>query len=72
MTHSRDRFYREHEAAGEFPASDILTSHDRPHVPTTQFDWSAIRKGYEPGDKIGRGETEAAAIANLLDQELDA
>ena len=28
-------------------------------------DWSAVYEGYEPGDKIGWGETEEEAIAEL-------
>lgn len=37
--------------------------------PERSYDWSATRKGYEPGWPIGYGRTEQAAIDNLLEQE---
>lgn len=49
----------------------IVTSYDYPPIPIRDWDWSAIRDGYEPGDPIGRGPTEKAAIDDLLDQESD-
>jgi len=49
------------------PAMIIL--YDPPPIPLRQFDWSAVRDGYEPGMPIGRGATEEAAIADLLEQE---
>jgi hypothetical protein len=30
------------------------------------MDWSAVRDGYDAGDLIGRGATEAEAVADLL------
>lgn len=51
----------------------IITSHDRPPIPTKAFDWSAVREGYcgcgECKFPIGHGETEQEAIADLLEQE---
>lgn len=47
----------------------IETEHVYPPIPERCFDWSAVREGYEPGDLIGRGPTEAKAIADLLEQE---
>ena len=35
-------------------------------VPLRQFDWSAVRDGYDGGDPIGYGATEAEAIADLI------
>ena len=51
------------------PAMIIL--YDPPPIPIRDFDWTALRDGYEPGDPIGRGASEAAAIADLLEQESD-
>lgn len=40
-----------------------------PPIPDRSMDWSAVRKGYEPGAPIGRGRTEADAVADLIEQE---
>ena len=47
----------------------IITEYIHPPIPIRQFDWSAIRNGYEPGNIIGRGATEKEAINDLLEQE---
>lgn len=47
----------------------IITNHLFPPIPIRQYDWSACREGYEPGDIIGYGETERDAINDLLNQE---
>ncbi len=57
----------------------IITSFDPKPIPMRQFDWSAVRDGYDGGDAwcggdvhgdpIGYGRTEEAAIADLLEQE---
>lgn len=47
----------------------IVTNYDYPPIPVREFDWSAVREGYDMDDLIGRGPTEAAAIADLLEQE---
>jgi len=47
----------------------IITSFNYPPIPLRIYDWSAIREGYEPGDLIGYGETEEAAIDSLKRQE---
>ncbi len=49
--------------------AEIVTEFVNPPIPVRSCDWSAVRKGYEPGDRIGRGPTEQAAIADLLEQE---
>lgn len=46
----------------------ILTSYVYPPIPIRSFDWSAIDDNYEPGQPIGHGPTEAAAIEDLLEQ----
>jgi hypothetical protein len=38
-------------------------------IPMRQFDWEAVRDGYEGGDPLGLGATEEEAIADLLEQE---
>jgi len=43
----------------------IVTEYVNPPIPDRSFDWSATLDSYEPGDPIGRGETEAEAIADL-------
>jgi len=47
----------------------IITEYVYPPIPKRDWDWAATRDGYEPGDPIGRGPTEDAAIRDLLDQE---
>ena len=37
-------------------------------IPLRQFDWEVTLDGYEPGDPIGQGATEAEALADLLTQ----
>lgn len=44
----------------------IHTATVYPPIPIRTFDWRATLDGYEPGDPIGEGETEIAAIADLL------
>jgi hypothetical protein len=49
----------------------IKTHFDYPPIPIRSFDWSAIDDDtYDgtPGCPIGHGETERAAIADLLEQ----
>lgn len=43
----------------------ILTDYVYPPIPLRQFDWSAVYDGYEPGEPIGWGVTEALAIQDL-------
>ena len=45
---------------------NIQTSFVYPPIPVRDFDWQAHVEGYEPGDALGHGTTEAEAIANLL------
>ena len=49
----------------------IVTDYACPPIPMRSSDWSAVREGYEPGDCIGWGPTEAAAIEDLMDAEED-
>lgn len=60
-------------------AAKIITTNVYPPIPMRQFDWCAYRDGYEPPDSdgvggglIGWGRTEAAAIADLKEQEDEA
>jgi hypothetical protein len=46
----------------------IVTSNDKPPIPDRSYDWSAFEDAYEPGRPIGHGETEEAAIVDLLGQ----
>lgn len=50
-------------------ANKIITTYVNPPIPLRNFDWSAVRDNYDGGDCIGRGATEAEAIADLLDLE---
>lgn len=47
----------------------IITSYDYPPIPIRDYDWSAIREDYEPGDLVGTGRTEQDAIDDLVRQE---
>jgi len=46
----------------------IRTTYICPPVPTRAFDWQATDDDYEPGDPIGYGPTEQAAIEDLKQQ----
>ena len=47
----------------------IITNYDYPPIPIRNYDWSAIREGYDEGDLIGHGKTEQKAIEDLLISE---
>jgi hypothetical protein len=49
----------------------IITNYEYPPIPIRDYDWSAIRENYEPGDIIGTGRTEQDAIDDLVCQEND-
>lgn len=49
----------------------ITTHFVYPPIPLRNFDWMACRGDYEPGCRVGYGDTEQAAINDLLDQEYD-
>jgi hypothetical protein len=40
-------------------------------IPLRQFDWIATAEDYEPGDPIGSGSTEEAALCDLAEQYLE-
>ena len=46
----------------------VVTRYGRAPIPMTSFNWSATLDGYEPGDPVGWGETEQAAIDDLAEQ----
>lgn len=46
----------------------IITSHIYPPIPARHYDWSAVFHGYDEGDPIGYGPTEADAVADLLER----
>ena len=51
----------------------IVTEYVHPPIPARNCDWSAVDDDtYEPGCPIGRGSTEAEAIADLLSLIADA
>ena len=45
----------------------IITEYVNPPIHNRGCDWSAVYEGYEPGDKIGRGETEEDAVEDLIE-----
>lgn len=49
----------------------VILNHVYPPIPVRQYDWSAERDGYEPGDPLGWGETPEKAIEDLEEQERD-
>ena len=64
----------EHEAlkkTAKPPASKnkIITAFVNPPIPIRAFDWSATRKGFEPGEPFGWGRTEIDAVNALLEAE---
>jgi hypothetical protein len=50
----------------------IVTEFVYPPVPVRKWDWRATRDGWDLGDEIGEGATEAEAIADLLAKEDEA
>lgn len=55
--------------ATEATTRRINTVYVNPPIPIRSFDWVATFDGYEPGDFIGRGLTEAEAIADLRERD---
>lgn len=49
--------------------SPIITSHVYPPIPDRRFDWAAYR---DPEGIQGEGPTEAAAVADFIEQEREA
>lgn len=49
----------------------IVTEFVCPPIPIREVDWRATLDGYEPGDPMGIGPTEAAAIADLQEQIME-
>lgn len=47
----------------------ITTEFVHPPIPLRQFDWSAVRDGWDEDEPIGWGKTEDEAIADLLELE---
>jgi hypothetical protein len=45
----------------------LVTVYDPKPIPPRQFDWSCTKDGYEPGDLIGYGKTEAEAVQEYID-----
>jgi hypothetical protein len=50
----------------------VIAINGRPPIPDRRYDWSAVTDDYEPGHPVGHGETEEAAIADLVEQLEDA
>jgi hypothetical protein len=50
---------------------DIKTHFVYPPIPVRNYDWMASFGSYEPGNLVGYGLTEEAAIADLLNQVED-
>lgn len=49
----------------------IKTHYDPPPIPYRGMDWTAVDDrtyGGDPGDPVGYGATEAAAVADLLEK----
>lgn len=46
----------------------IITEHVFPPIPRRDNDWCAYLDGYEPGNRVGWGRTEAEAIKDLEEQ----
>ena len=55
-------------ASVEIDGRTVRTSYWIKPVPTNAFDWEAALDGYEPGDTVGYGPTEQAAIEDLREQ----
>lgn len=51
-------------------AITIKTEHVYPPIPDRRFDYAATMDGYEPGDPIGTGRTQEAAVIDL-DEQID-
>jgi len=44
----------------------VQTEYVHPPIPTRDYDWAAALDGYEPGEPLGQGPTEADAIYDLF------
>lgn len=55
------------------PVPQMIVTHCvAPPIPFRSFDWRAYRDGTEESGPVGYGETEDAAVADLMDQLEDA
>ena len=52
---------------------DIHLTFVHPPIPLRDFDWQATRSNFDPerGRPCGRGRTPLAALADLLEQEME-
>jgi hypothetical protein len=50
----------------------VIAINGRPPIPDRRYDWSAVTDDYEPGHPVGHGETEEAAIRDLIEKLEDA
>ena len=46
----------------------IVTRYDQLPIETRSFDWTATMDNYQPGDPVGKGQSEKDAIGDLLAQ----
>lgn len=56
-------------ASKDLVVYDIHLRFVHPPIPDRNYDWEAIRDGYDAGDPIGRGRTPMGALKDLLEQE---
>lgn len=49
----------------------VMTDNICPPIPTRRWDWQAVTDEYEPGHPIGVGETETAALFDLMEKLLE-
>jgi hypothetical protein len=59
------------QAASDALKARVRTEHVFPPIPDRSHDWRATFDDYEPGDPMGYGPTESAAINNLIEQAED-
>jgi hypothetical protein len=49
----------------------LITNYWAKPIPMRKFDWQATLDGWEPGEPIGHGESEADAVYDLFMQIAD-
>ena len=73
MNHPNDPATYEALDSEREDAPTILTEHVYPPIPDRSCDWAAYRDGYDGAPDshclVGRGPTEKAAIADLIELE---
>jgi hypothetical protein len=64
-----DAYSKGRKSVNEEIVNEIVTVAVYPPIPISDFDYQAVREGYDKGDAIGYGSSKQEAIDDLIDKE---